>query len=149
MGSSLEGADIRRAFPSMDESELMRSMFLRFVSGLAALMAIPYVAFAQESGQIVKGKEIYAQFCTLCHGTDGRRGEGFQVPIWGEGSAIASKFGNAQAMLDYMQVMPFNDPTLIDDVQRLAVTAFVLANHGALPRYGELTLENAAGLPIK
>jgi mono/diheme cytochrome c family protein len=127
----------------------MKLLVLRFAAGLAALAAVSCAALAQESAQIAKGKEIYAQFCTLCHGADGRRGEGFQVPIWGAGSAIASKFGNAQTMLDYMQVMPFNDPTLIDDVQRLAVTAFVLANHGTLPRNGELTLQGAAGLPIK
>lgn len=127
----------------------MKLPVLRFTAGLAALTAVSCAAVAQESAQIAKGKEIYAQFCTLCHGVDGKRGEGFQVPIWGDGSAIASKFGNAQTMLDYMQVMPFNDPTLIDDIQRLAVTAFVLANHGALSRDGELTLQGAANVPIK
>jgi hypothetical protein len=52
-------------------------------------------------------------------------------------------------MLDYMQIMPFNDPTLLDDAQRQAVTAYVLANHGALPLNGELTPQNAGSIPIK
>jgi mono/diheme cytochrome c family protein len=85
----------------------------------------------------------------LCHGADGKRGEGFQTPIWGEGSFIAAKFGNAKNLIDYMQIMPFNDPGLINDAQRLDVTAFVLANHGALTGGAELILANAAAVTIK
>lgn len=106
-------------------------------------------ARAQDSTQVATGKEIYVQFCTRCHGSDGKRGEGFQTPIWGEGSLIASKFGNVQAMIDYMQIMPFNDPALIDDTQRLAVVAYVLANHGTIPRNGEIKPQGASSLPIK
>ena len=124
---------------------------MRFLVIVGAPRSSPksLVAHAQDSAQIAKGKEIYAQFCTLCHGVDGKRGEGFQTPIWGEGSLIASKFGNAQAMIDYMQIMPFNDPRLINDVQKLAVVAYVLANHGAIPRNGEITAQNAPAVPIK
>ena len=106
-------------------------------------------ARAQDSAQVASGKEIYAQFCTLCHGVDGKRGEGFQTPIWGDGSLIASKFGNLQAMIDYMQIMPFNDPGLINDTQRLAVIAYVLANHGTIPRSGQVTPQGASSVPIK
>lgn len=106
-------------------------------------------ARAQDSAQVASGKEVYAEFCTLCHGVDGKRGEGFQTPIWGEGSLIASKFGNLQAMIDYMQIMPFNDPALINDTQRLAVIAYVLANHGTIPRNGEVTPQGASSVPIR
>ena len=106
-------------------------------------------AVAQDSAQVAAGKEVYAQFCTLCHGPDGKRGEGFQTPIWGQGSLIAAKFGNVQAMIDYMQIMPFNDPALINDTQRLAVIAYVLANHGTIPRSGEVTAQGASSIPIK
>jgi mono/diheme cytochrome c family protein len=104
---------------------------------------------AQEHPQLARGKDIYAQFCTQCHGVDGKRGEGYQTPIWGEGSIIAAKFENAQNLIEYMQIMPFNDPRLIDDAQRLDVTAFVLANHGALAKSAELSTSNAAGIRIK
>ena len=80
-------------------------------------------AYAQDSAQVKEGKAIYAEFCTLCHGADGKRGEGFQTPIWGKGSFIATKFGNAKTLTEYMQVMPFNDPALINEPQRLAVVA--------------------------
>ena len=52
-------------------------------------------------------------------------------------------------MIDYMQIMPFNDPALINDTQRLAVTAYVLANHGTIPRSGEITPQGAASYSIK
>ena len=114
---------------------------------LALISATPF-AVAQDSAQVAKGKELYAEFCTLCHGADGKRGEGFQTPIWGEGAFI-SKFGNAQGLIDYMQLMPFNDPMLLDEPQKLAVVAYMLANHGTIPRNSEITPQNASTIPIK
>lgn len=126
----------------------MRLLSLPIGFVLVALAgAVP--SLAQDSAQVAAGKEVYAQFCTLCHGVDGKRGEGFQTPIWGQGSLIASKFGNVQAMIDYMQIMPFNDPALINDTQRLAAIAYVLANHGTIPRSGEIAPQGAAGIPIR
>lgn len=121
----------------------------RPVATILLLVAMMSVAAAQDSAQVAKGKELYAEFCTLCHGVDGKRGEGFQTPIWGEGSLIAPKFGNAQSLIDYMQIMPFNDPTLLNETQKSAVVAYVLANHGAIPRSGEITPQNASTVPIK
>jgi mono/diheme cytochrome c family protein len=113
------------------------------------LLLLPTALAAQESAQVAKGREYYTEFCTMCHGADGKRGEGYQTPIWGEGSFIASKFGNAQALIEYMQVMPFNDPSLLDPTQKTAVVAYLLANHGAIPRTGEITPQNAPAVPIK
>jgi mono/diheme cytochrome c family protein len=119
----------------------------------STLLLIPFIsatgAFAQDSEQVTQGKAVFAEFCTLCHGADGKRGEGFQTPIWGEGSFIATKFGNANTMIEYMQTMPFNDPTLINDTQRLAVVAYLLAQHGAIPKDGQITPQSAASVAIK
>ena len=126
-------------------------MSLSFLSPgllLLVLIAAMPIAVAEDSAQVAKGKELYAEFCTLCHGADGKRGEGFQTPIWGQGAVIA-KFGNAQGLIDYMQLMPFNDPSLLDETQKLAVIAYMLANHGAIPRGVEITTQNAATVPIK
>ena len=106
-------------------------------------------AFAQDLQQVTQGKAVYAEFCTLCHGADGKRGEGFQTPIWGEGSFIATKFGSADKMIEYMQTMPFNDPTLINETQRLAVVAYLLAQHGAILKNGQITPQSAASVAIK
>lgn len=115
---------------------------------LAATLFPPRLP-AQEHPQLSRGKQVYAEFCTQCHGIDGKRGEGYQTPIWGEGSLLAAKFENASNLIEYMQIMPFNDPRLINDAQRLDVTAFVLSNHGALARNAELSSTNAAAIVIK
>ena len=93
---------------------------LKFSPILVSLIGVT-AALAQDSQQVSQGKAVYAEFCTLCHGADGKRGEGFQSPIWGEGSFIATKFGSADKMIEYMQLMPFNDPTLIIKTAKNAV----------------------------
>jgi mono/diheme cytochrome c family protein len=127
----------------------MSMSFLHFAFPIVLAVAGMPLAAAQDSAQVAKGKEHYIETCQLCHGADGKRGEGYQTPIWGEGSFIASKFGNAGALIEYMQLMPFNDPTLLDEEQKIAVVAYMLANHGAIPRSGEITRQKAAGIPIK
>lgn len=104
---------------------------------------------AQESKQVADGRVHYLETCQLCHGEDGKRGAGFQTPIWGEGTMIGTKFGNAQALIDYMQLMPFNDPTLLDDNQKIAVVAFMLAQHGAIKPSDVLDPTKATAIPIK
>ena len=113
-----------------------------------SLAAAP--AVAQDSAQVAQGRALYAEHCVLCHGADGKRGEAFQTPIWGNGTMIASKFGHAQGLFEYLQMlMPFQDPSLVTDEQKLAVVAYMLANHGALPRTGEVTSSNLASIAIK
>jgi mono/diheme cytochrome c family protein len=113
---------------------------------LAAMLSTPLSA--QESAQVAQGRAHYAEYCQMCHGADGKQGDGYQTPIWGPGTQIA-KFGNAQGLLDYMQLMPFNDPSLLDDNQKLAVVAFMLANHGAMRPADTLDRSRAATLAIR
>ena len=122
---------------------------------IIALTAISVFAFgsvsrgADPSKQVQQGKALYQQACVLCHGADGKRGQGFQTPIWGEGSLIASKFGNAQGLIDYMQLMPFNNPALLTEEEKLAVVAFMLSNHGAMAATESLDPAKAGSIPIK
>lgn len=127
----------------------MLSSIYRHACVLAALLSVAPPVLAQDSTQVARGQELYAQYCTLCHGVDGKKGEGYQTPIWGDGSFIASKFGNAQALIDYMQIMPFNDPSLLNEEQKIAVVAYMLLNHGSIQRSGQITPQNASALPIK
>jgi len=101
------------------------------------------------SRQIQEGRGHYVETCVVCHGEDGKRGEGFQTPIWGQGSFIAAKFGNAQALIDYMQLMPFNDPSLLDETQKIAVVAFILSNHGTIKPTETLDPAKANGIAIR
>jgi mono/diheme cytochrome c family protein len=132
----------------------MRFCFaLTLIGGFAAVLvggfALSKAIAAQESKQIAEGRGHYEETCKLCHGADGQRGEGFQTPIWGAEAKIASKFVTVQGFIDYMQLMPFNDPTLLDETQKLAVVAFVLSMHGAIKPTDTLDASKAANTPIK
>jgi mono/diheme cytochrome c family protein len=123
------------------------------IGGIAAVAlgapSLKRAVAAQESKQVAEGRGHYMETCQLCHGEDGKRGAGFQTPIWGEGTMIASKFKNVQELIDYMQLMPFNDPTLLDDNQKIAVVAFMLAQHGTIKPTETLDPAKAAGILIK
>jgi S-disulfanyl-L-cysteine oxidoreductase SoxD len=124
----------------------MRQFSGSLALGAALLVCMP--ARANDSPQIRQGAELYEEKCALCHGANGRGGQGYPNPIWGAGSQI-KKFKTAQGLFEYHQLMmPFNDPTLLDDQQKMAVTAFVLANHGAMERGDTLDLAKATQITI-
>lgn len=119
-------------------------VFAVFFMSTLALAAQP-----APSAQIAQGAALYAEHCSLCHGADGQRGAGFQTPIWGRGTQIA-KFANAQGLFEYNQLlMPFDDPSKLTDEQKWAITAYILANHGALPRDQTLGPANAPSLAVR
>jgi cytochrome c len=101
------------------------------------------------SPQIAEGQRLYAENCAACHGDDGRRGAGFQTPIWGERTQI-SKFETALGLFEYNQMMmPFDDPTRMTDEQKWAIVAYMLANHGTIARSAILEAGGAAALRIR
>jgi mono/diheme cytochrome c family protein len=105
-------------------------------------------AKATDSEQFRKGQALFTEFCSLCHGENGRGGQGYANPIWGKGAQIR-KFKTAQGLYEYHQLlMPFNDPTLLDEEQKMAVTAFVLVNHGAMGRGDTLAPAKATEITI-
>jgi mono/diheme cytochrome c family protein len=133
----------------MTRLQLTIAAFGASVALASGWLALDRAIAAQESRQVAEGRGHYVETCQLGHGEDGERGAGFQTPISGEGTMIASKFGNAQAMIDYMQLMPFNDPTLLDDNQRLAVVAYILSQHGAIKPTDTIDPAKEAAIPIK
>lgn len=93
---------------------------------------------AGASAQVAEGGKLYQQHCALCHGVNGRDGTTFPRPIWGPGHDIG-KFGTAKGLFDYLQLlMPFDDPAKLNDQQKTAVTAYMLARNGTLPASGTL-----------
>lgn len=134
----------------ISRSEDMRVMILA-MPALAGLVLVAAAATGQPalSPQVAEGQRLYAENCALCHGEDGRRGAGFQTPIWGERTQIG-KFSNALGLFEYNQMMmPFDDPTRLTDAQKLAITAYMLANHGAIARNATLDAGNAATVQIR
>ena len=64
----------------------------------------------------------------------------FPHPIWGPGHDIA-KFGHAKGLFEYLQLMmPFDDPSKLNDSQKTAIVAYMLVQNG--------TLRPGANLPL-
>jgi cytochrome c len=118
------------------------------LAGLALLVSAA-IGQPAPSPQIVEGQRLYAENCAACHGDDGRRGAGFQTPIWGERTQI-QKFSNALGLFEYNQMMmPFDDPTRLTDEQKWAIVAYMLFNHGAIARDATLEAGKAATVGIQ
>ena len=101
------------------------------------------------SRQVAEGQRLYGENCGACHGEDGQRGSAYQTPIWG-GRARIARFETALGLFEYNQIaMPFNDPSQISDIDKLAIVAFMLANHGAMPASATLEYGGAAAIPIR
>ncbi len=101
------------------------------------------------SRQVAEGQRLYMENCAACHGDDGQRGSAYQTPIWG-GRARIARFETALGLFEYNQIaMPFNDPAQISDIDKLAIVAFMLANHGAMPAGSTLEYGGAASIPIR
>jgi mono/diheme cytochrome c family protein len=116
------------------------------LAALSIVLGFPAVA---DEAQFTKGQALYGEFCSRCHGADGKRGEGFQTPIWGQQTQI-SKFQNAMGLFEYNEVMmPFDGPDKLDEDQKWAVLNFLLVNHGAIPRGQTLDRSNAAQIQIR
>lgn len=95
---------------------------------------------AGASAQVALGAQVYQEACALCHGKAGRDATVFPRPIWGPGHDIA-KFGHAKGLFEYLQLMmPFDDPSKLNDSQKTAIVAYMLVRNG--------TLRPGANLPL-
>ncbi|WP_161988461.1 c-type cytochrome [Elioraea sp. Yellowstone] len=117
--------------------------------GVAMLAARGVPQALAASSQVERGRAVYAEACAVCHGEDGRGGAGFGNPIWGEGAQIR-KFRHGAGLLEYnLTLMPFDDPTRVSDDDKLAVTAYILARHGAMAEGATLSEAEAAAIAIR
>lgn len=132
------------------QKTIMRSILLAApILGALAFGAPPAVAQPALSPQIAEGERLYVANCAACHGEDGRRGAGFQTPIWGARTQIR-KFETAQGLFEYNQMMmPFDDPARLTDEQKWAIVAYLLANHGAIARSATIDAGTAAAIQIR
>jgi mono/diheme cytochrome c family protein len=117
-----------------------------FLSVLIAAIAGP--AGAQESPQVRQGAVLFKDNCAKCHGADGKGGEGYGNPLWGEGGVIR-KFQNAAELYEYNQLMmPFDNPAAINDKEKLAIVAFILANQNVIKRNDVIDTSRAKVIKI-
>lgn len=88
---------------------------------------------SETTAQIKKGASLYVQHCASCHGVNGRDAATFPHPIWGPGHTTA-KFSNARGLFEYIQLlMPFDDPSKLNDEQKTAVIAYMLFQGKQMP----------------
>jgi mono/diheme cytochrome c family protein len=114
---------------------------------LALMAAFPSIAPAQAQ-QFEKGAQLYTEYCALCHGADGRGGQGFGTPIWGAQTQI-NKFVTAKGLFEYVQlIMPFDDPNKLNNEQKWAVLNYMLVNHGSLKKGDQLDSSTADTVKI-
>lgn len=122
---------------------------LGLVLPTAAAVAQTPKAQARAAVQVEQGASLYRQHCALCHGADGRGGQGFPRPIWGAGNDIG-KFGTARGLFEYMQMlMPFDNPQKMTDAEKLAVVAYMLVRNGNWKADATLELPQAGSVAIK
>lgn len=115
---------------------------------LIALIFAVGTACQATAAEFEKGQELYSSYCAECHGADGKAGQGYGTPIWGEGTLI-KKFATAKGLFEYLQfLMPFDDPSKITDEQRWTIISFMLAEHGAIERGKAVDPSNAAEIVI-
>ena len=122
---------------------------LGLVLPVAAAVAQTPKAPARAAVQVEQGASLYRQHCVLCHGAEGRGGQGFPRPIWGAGHDLA-KFGTARGLLEYMQLlMPFDNPQKMTDAEKLAVVAYMLARNGNWKAEAALEPAQAGSVAVK
>ncbi|MFZ4808525.1 MAG: c-type cytochrome [Hyphomicrobiaceae bacterium] len=116
---------------------------------IAVLSLSTTAALADESNQVARGGTLFKEYCSLCHGADGQRGEGFPTPIWGAQSQIR-KFEHALGLFEYMLfLMPFDNPNKINEQQKWDIIAYMMANHGAMERTKTIEPSTANSVAIK
>jgi mono/diheme cytochrome c family protein len=133
------------------------------VSWIAAVISIVLVStgLAYTESQADRGAELFAFYCSTCHGDRGQgltdefraswapthqncwtpKCHGLNYPDGGFalpksvpaviGPHTLTNFTTAESLYHYIKLrMPFQDPDLLSEEERLAVTAFLLREHG-------------------
>lgn len=146
---------MRKAGSGSEATNVNRWQLAAAVAAAVALACVFAVrpaagqAAPSASAQIDQGARHYQEHCALCHGADGRGGQGFPRPIWGTGHDL-KKFGTAQGLFEYVQLlMPFDNPQKLDNAQKFAVVVYMLERNANLTTGTELTPANAARVAIK
>jgi S-disulfanyl-L-cysteine oxidoreductase SoxD len=120
-----------------------------------ALLAATAIAFTPE--QAAQGKELYTQYCALCHGPDARGGvvpqqfgqaAGKKVPPLA-GPGALQEHENAHQVYEFSKSkMPLGHPGMLADEQYLTIVAFALQANGIQPGTQPLTPDSAKDIDL-
>jgi cytochrome c len=104
------------------------------------------------SGSVARGAEVYATHCIACHGVDGA-GQPNDRLVGGQGTltelaqvrTIGSFWPYASTVFDYIRrAMPFLAPQSLTNDDVYAVTAYLLAENGIVPKDATLDARSLA-----
>ena len=100
------------------------------------------------SGNVTKGKVLFAQRCSMCHGARGEGRDPLGPPLVGGIGSLASReplltvgsyWPNAVSIWDYIRrAMPYPAPGSLSDDEVYSLTAFLLAANGIVPERARL-----------
>jgi mono/diheme cytochrome c family protein len=117
---------------SLKSVHVVTKAILMFGFSSYSAIAQPGNVPAGSSAQVVSGEKLYQQYCSTCHGVKGRDATVFPRPIWGDRADLA-KFATTRGLFEYLQMlMPFDDPSKINDEQKTSIVAFMAVMHGSL-----------------
>src|ERR1700751_5781201 len=108
------------------------------------------------SGSVSHGREVFAQQCAACHGTNGEGGIGEQL-VGGQGTlakptpgkTVGSYWPYAPTLFDYIRrAMPQNAPESLSNDDVYAVSAYILHLNGLLPADSEIDAKTMAAIKM-
>jgi len=108
------------------------------------------------SGTVSRGREVYAQQCASCHGTNGEGAVGDRL-VGGQGTlatakpvrTVGSYWPYAPTLFDYIRrAMPQNAPQSLSNGDVYAVSAYILNINGLLPADATLDAKTLAGIKM-
>ncbi len=122
---------------------------------VVTLLAVTAVAFTAEQAE--QGKNLYGQYCSVCHGPDARGGKvpqqfgkigGKEVPALAGPGALPGMENAAQVYEFAKSKMPPGHPGMLQDEQYLAIVSFALQANGIQPDGQPLTAETAKKIKL-
>jgi cytochrome c len=108
------------------------------------------------SGSVGHGREVFAQQCAACHGTEGEGGIGDRL-AGGQGTlatpkpvrTVGSYWPYASTLFDYIRrAMPQNAPQSLSNDDVYAVSAYILNLNGLLPADATLDAKTLSAIKM-
>ena len=108
------------------------------------------------SGSVSRGREVFKQQCSACHGAKGEGGVGDKL-VGGQGTlatpkpirTVGSYWPYAPTLFDYVRrAMPQNAPQSLSNEDVYAVSAYILNLNGLLPPDGTLDAKTLSAIKM-
>lgn len=108
------------------------------------------------SGSVERGRTVFAEQCSACHGDSGQGGVGDRL-VGGQGTLASAKpirtvgsyWPYASTLFDYIRrAMPQNAPQSLSNEDVYAVSAYILSLNGIVPANAVLDAKSLAAIKM-